>query len=136
MGTSADRTAIVREMYAHMSGGPFDPNWLADLFTDDAYIQMMMKDPYAGKAEILGMFTIWSSGYSGVDMRLRSVVGEGDKVMTEWLDVSDHGGVHYEIPCASAVDFDADDKITAWRIYYDYAAEAGQNSGLKPRKGA
>jgi limonene-1,2-epoxide hydrolase len=122
---------IVEQFHEDMSH--IDPDKLTDLFTDDGYIQMMMKEPYQGREEIHKMFSIWASHYADVVTKPLSVIGSGNKVAIEWVDTSDHDGKHYEIPCAGIFEFDGE-KIAAWRIYYDYALEQGQTAGLKPRK--
>jgi limonene-1,2-epoxide hydrolase len=127
------RLEVVRKLYAKFSH--IDPDELTDMFTDNACVHMMPKDPYIGRGEIHRMFTIWGTAYGNVYTPLTNIVGQGNVVMTEWLDQSDFGGAHYAIPCMGVFEFDGD-RISAWRVYYDYAMEAPQAgvSGLKPRR--
>jgi limonene-1,2-epoxide hydrolase len=122
---------LVEKFHRDMSN--IDPDDFTSRFEDDGYIQMMMKEPYSGRDEIHKMFSLWASNYSGVITKPRSVTGQDNRVAVEWLDTSDHDGKHYEIPCFGIFEFNGD-KIAAWRIYYDYALEAGQTAGLKPAK--
>ena len=121
----------VRELYGKFSH--IDPDEMALFFTEDAYIQPMMKDPYSGRDEIRRMCGIWASHWSGIEMPLRNVVGSGNVVMTEWSDESTFEGKPYVIPCAGVFEFDGD-KIKAWRLYYDYAAEPQAATGLHGRR--
>jgi limonene-1,2-epoxide hydrolase len=121
----------IRELYRKFSH--IDPDELASFFTDNGYIQPMMKDPYAGHDEIRRMFGIWASQWSGVETPLRNIVGTGDVVMTEWSDESSFDGKRYVIPCTGVFEFEGE-KIKAWRLYYDYAAEPQAETGLNRRQ--
>jgi limonene-1,2-epoxide hydrolase len=123
--------AVVKELYAKFSA--IDPDELAGYFTDDAYIQPVMKDPYQGRDEIRRMFGLWAT-FGNVETPLRNIVGDDRVVFTEWLDQSDFGGKHYAVPCVGVFEF-AGDKIAAWRLYYDSAAEvSSEASGLNARR--
>ena len=121
--------SIVEELYSKFSA--IDPDDLVEYFTDDAYIQPVMKDPYKGRAEIRRMFGLWAT-FGNVVTPLRNIVGNDRVVFTEWLDQSDFGGKHYAVPCVGVFEFEGD-KIAAWRLYYDSAAEVSNElSGLNP----
>ena len=122
--------AVVKHLYASFSH--IDPDELTDLFTDDAYIQPMMKEPYAGRAEILRMFGIWATRFSGISTPLRNIVGNGDVVMTEWSDESDFDGARTVLPCTGVFEFEGT-KIKAWRLYYDHDDRRSAAAGLKVR---
>ena len=86
--------------------------------------------PYKGRAEI-HMFGLWAT-FGNVVTPLRNIVGNDRVVFTEWLDQSDFGGKHYAVPCVGVFEFEGD-KIAAWRLYYDSAAEVSNElSGLNP----
>ena len=124
---------IVKDLYSRVDA--IDPDALAGFFAEDAYVQPVMKDPYVGRDGIRRMFALWAS-FRNVDTTLRNVVGDDRVVFTEWLDVSDFGGTHYEVPCVGVFEFDGE-LISAWRLYYDSAAEVSSDaSGLNPRRTA
>ncbi|GAA1844048.1 hypothetical protein GCM10009836_24280 [Pseudonocardia ailaonensis] len=127
--TTEEIIKIVEDFHQNM--GRLSPDEATALFKDDGYIQMMMKEPYSGRDEIHQMFSAWSSNYTDVITVPRTVTGQDNRVAVEWLDTSDHNGKHYEIPVCAMFEFDGN-KIAAWRLYYDYAAERGQDAGLKP----
>jgi limonene-1,2-epoxide hydrolase len=53
--------------------------------------------------------------------------------MTEWSDESSFDGKRYVIPCTGVFEFEGE-KIKAWRLYYDYAAEPQAETGLNRRQ--
>jgi limonene-1,2-epoxide hydrolase len=122
---------IVEELYRKFAA--IDPDELVEYFTDNAYVQPVMKDPYQGREGIRRMFGLWAN-FRNVETPLRNIVGNDRVVFTEWLDESDFGGTHYAVPCVGVFEFEGD-KIAAWRLYYDSAAEvSSEASGLNPRK--
>ncbi|GAA1844419.1 hypothetical protein GCM10009836_24810 [Pseudonocardia ailaonensis] len=126
---SVDHIVAIVERF-HRDMGRLAPDEATNLFTDYAYIQMMMKEPYVGREEIHEMFTIWFTSHTDIVTTPRTVTGQDNRVAVEWVDISDHEGKHYEVPCFGIFEFDGD-KIAAWRLYYDYALERGQKAGLK-----
>ncbi len=121
----------VRDLFGEF--GHLDVDRACSYFHDDGYIQMMMKEPYAGMAEIRNMFTLWATRYGAVDTPIRQITGTGNVVMVEWSDESTHNGQRYVVPCVGVVEFDGD-RIKAWRLYYDSALEASsETTGLKQR---
>ena len=124
---------VVEELYSKFSA--IDPDELVEYFTENAYIQPVMKDPYQGREEIRRMFGLWAN-FGNVATPLRNIVGNDRVVFTEWLDESDFGSKHYAVPCVGVFEFEGD-KIAAWRLYYDSAAEvSSEQSGLNARQGA
>ena len=124
---------VVEELYSKFSA--IDPDKLVEYFTENAYIRPVMKDPYQGREEIRRMFGLWAN-FGNVATPLRNIVGNDRVVFTEWLDESDFGGKHYAVPCVGVFEFEGD-KIAAWRLYYDSAAEvSSEQSGLNARQGA
>jgi limonene-1,2-epoxide hydrolase len=122
---------IVEELYSKFSA--IDPDELAAYFTEDGYVQPVMKDPYQGRDGIRRMFSLWAN-FGNVETPLRNIVGNDRVVFTEWLDQSDFGGKHYAVPCVGVFEFEGD-KIAAWRLYYDSAAEVSTElSGLNAKK--
>ena len=129
MGTNVER---VEELYRKFSR--IDPDELAAYFTEDGYVQPVMKEPYQGRAEIRRMFGLWAQHFSDVDTPLRNIAGEGNVVFTEWLDKSEFDGKAHVVPCVGVFEFDGD-KIKAWRLYYDSALEGSTEiSGLNAHR--
>lgn len=130
LGRTDRNVEVVRELYRKFSD--INPDELTDLFTDDGYVQPMMKEPYAGHEEIRRMFCIWASRFHAIDTPLRNIVGSGDVVMTEWSDESSFNGRRTVLPCTGVFEFEGD-KIKAWRLYYDHDDTRSVAAGLKPR---
>jgi limonene-1,2-epoxide hydrolase len=127
MTTTVDR---VKQLFAGFES--IDPERLADFFTDDAYIQPVMKEPYAGRAEIVRMFSLWAKGFSKVETPIVNLVGDSKTAFIEWLDKSEFDGKPHIVPCVGVFEFEGD-KIKAWRLYYDSAIEGSTEiSGLNP----
>jgi limonene-1,2-epoxide hydrolase len=130
--TTQRNIATVRALYEKFSH--IDPDELAELFSEDAYVQPVMKDPYSGRSEIRRMFSIWQSHFGDVQTPLRNIVGSGNVVMTEWSDESTFKDKRYVIPCTGVFEFEGE-KIKAWRLYYDSTEEArSTETGLNPRR--
>ena len=128
MTTTVER---VKELFAGF--GAIHPEHLADFFTEDAQIQPMMKEPYAGRAEIVRMFELWAKGFGKVETPIRQIVGDDQVVFIEWLDKSEFNGRPHVVPCVGVLEF-AGPKISAFRMYYDSAIEGSTEiSGLNPR---
>lgn len=131
MSAKPRSVAVVEELYSKFAA--INPDELVEYFTDDAYIQPVMKDPYEGREGIRRMFGLWAN-FGNVETPLRNIAGDDRVVFTEWLDQSDFGGKHYAVPCVGVFEFEGD-KIKAWRLYYDSAAEVSSElSGLNARK--
>ncbi|WP_346179646.1 nuclear transport factor 2 family protein, partial [Streptomyces cuspidosporus] len=93
MTVGTDEIVAVVERF-HRDMGKLSPDEATSLFTEDGYIQMMMKEPYAGRAEIHRMFTLWTSHYTDVVTTPQTVTASGNRVAVEWLDTSDHNDMH------------------------------------------
>ncbi|GAA1844013.1 hypothetical protein GCM10009836_24240 [Pseudonocardia ailaonensis] len=76
------------------------------------------------------MSSVWSAHNSGAVTIPRTVTAQGNRVVVEWLDTSDHKGKHHEHPCFGVLELDGE-KIAAWRVYCSHSVQR-DHAGLKP----
>jgi limonene-1,2-epoxide hydrolase len=107
---------IVRKFCAQWETGDFDA--LVDFFTDDAVYHNIPIDPVVGKDAIRSTIQMFTSGVERVEFRVRNIVGEGNVVLTERVDVFVLPVKTIELPVMGTFEI-RDGKIAAWRDYFD-----------------
>ena len=110
------RRQIVTDM--HVAFTEIDPDYLTDLFTDNAVVHMVMLDPIVGRDDLRAMFVRWRDDYPNIHSELINAVVEDETVLTHWVDHYDWNGKRYDIPIMGIVDFDGL-RIRSWRLFFD-----------------
>lgn len=95
---------------------------LAGFFAEDAVYHNMPLQPINGREAITEFLKTLVAGYDGIDFLVHRQVSAGDLVMNERTDVLRRkGGGQARLPVAGVFEI-ADDRIVAWRDYFDQAA--------------
>jgi limonene-1,2-epoxide hydrolase len=98
-----------------------DVDLIMDFFTDDAVYHNMPLPPLAGKDAIRGFLDGLITGVASVEFRVLNLVGGGDVVMTERVDVFRMTDGREGAFAVMGVFEVRDGKIAAWRDYFDMA---------------
>jgi limonene-1,2-epoxide hydrolase len=93
---------------------------LGDFFADDAVMQMMPRDPIAGRNAIAEELTNQAGWASDFDLRVLTLASTGNTVLAERLDRFVMGGKTIEVPVVGVFEVDGAGKFTAWRDYFDW----------------
>ena len=100
-------------------------------FTDDAIYHNIPVDPAVGPEAIKAVFAMFTTGVERIEFRVLNIVGDGNVVLTERVDVFVLPHVTIELPVMGAFEV-RDGKIAKWRDYFDlnqYMTQlAGPNS--------
>ncbi len=99
-----------------------DPDELAAYFTEDATYQNIPMAPVQGREAIRRFIAGFLAAFDGIDFNVHRQVSNGTLVMNERTDVMRRkdGG---EIPLPVMGVFEIqNDRIAAWRDYFDMAA--------------
>ena len=111
-----DAIAVVRDFCAAWSKGDIDE--LIDYFTDDAVYHNIPVAPVTGRDAIRSTIEMFTTGVERMEFRVQHVVGSGDVVLTERVDVFVLPGKTIELPVMGTFEV-RDGKIAAWRDYFD-----------------
>ena len=87
-------------------------------FTDDAVYHNIPVDPAVGPEAIKAVFSMFTTGVERMEFKIRNIVGEGDVVLTERVDVFVMPNVTIELPVMGTFEV-RDGKIAKWRDYFD-----------------
>src|SRR5213594_2762405 len=112
-----DPETVVRSFFADWPRRNVEE--LLAYFTDDALYHNMPLEPVTGKdgvREILNMFVPSEQ----LEAELVRVATQGNVVFTERVDRMTLAGKRVVLPCAGVMEI-RDDKIAAWRDYFDLA---------------
>ncbi len=112
-----DPETIIREFLASWPERSVDRS--LDYFTDDAVYHNMPLDPVTGKngiREVLNLFLPADE----IEAEILHLAARGNLVFTERVDRFRFGEKRVELPCAGVFEI-RDDKIAAWRDYFDLA---------------
>jgi limonene-1,2-epoxide hydrolase len=112
----SDPVALVREFCAAWSKGDVDE--LIDYFTDDAVYHNIPIDPVHGRDAIRSTIEMFTTGVERMEFRVVHIVGAGDVVLTERVDVFVLPAKTIELPVMGTFEV-RDGKIAAWRDYFD-----------------
>ena len=106
-----------------------DPDEILDFFTDDAVYHNMPMPPVQGKAGIKTVLDMFLKPSESVEFIILKIAEDDDgAVLTERLDKFALGGKNIELPVMGVFEL-TDDKIDAWRDYFDMAAWTRQTAG-------
>jgi len=97
-------------------------------FTDDAIYHNIPVDPVVGPEAIKAMFAMFTTGVERMEFRVLNIVGEGDVVLTERVDVFVLPNVTIELPVMGTFEV-RDGKIAKWRDYFDLNQYMSQLAG-------
>jgi limonene-1,2-epoxide hydrolase len=122
--TSAE--ALVREFCEAWAKN--DPDLLTDYFTEDGVYHNMPMAPLQGHEAIRGFLAGFLAGAECVEFRMLNVVASENIVMTERVDVFKMAGKTGEFLVCGIFEI-RDDKIAAWRDYFDMAQVTSFLSG-------
>ena len=115
--SSRDPETIVREFCATWPERNVEK--LLAYFADDAVYHNMPMEPVTGKngiREVLNLFVPAEE----IEAEIVHLVARGNLVFTERVDRFRFGEKRVELPCAGVFEI-RDDKIAAWRDYFDLA---------------
>ncbi|MFI9384648.1 limonene-1,2-epoxide hydrolase family protein [Kutzneria sp. NPDC052558] len=98
-----------------------DPEKLAEFFAEDAVYHNIPLSPVHGRAAIEEFIAGFTAGYDGIDFAVHHQVSYGNVVMNERTDtLRRKDGVAVDLPVAGVFEI-VDDRIVAWRDYFDLA---------------
>jgi limonene-1,2-epoxide hydrolase len=112
----SDAIELVRNFCAQFAKGDVDA--LMDYFTDDAVYHNIPVAPVTGKDAIKATFAMFTTGVERIEFRVLHIVGDGDVVLTERVDVFVLPTTTIELPVMGTFEV-RDGKIAAWRDYFD-----------------
>jgi limonene-1,2-epoxide hydrolase len=97
-------------------------------FTDDAIYHNIPVEPAVGPEAIKAVFAMFTTGVERIEFRVLNIVGEGDTVLTERVDVFVLPNVTIELPVMGTFEV-RDGKIAKWRDYFDLNQYMNQLAG-------
>lgn len=107
---------VVRRFCAAWADGDLDA--IVGAFTDDAVYHNIPLDPVTGPEAIRTFIEGFIGGVDAVEFQIRNIVGSGDVVLTERVDVFVAPGRRVELPVMGTFEL-RDGRIAAWRDYFD-----------------
>jgi len=117
MTRSADE--LVTEFCKHWATP--DPEVLAGYFTEDAVYHNIPMDAVQGRAAIKDFIAGFVAGFDGIDFTVHRQVSDGNLVMNERTDVLRRkDGAAIPLPVTGVFEIE-NDRIVAWRDYFDMA---------------
>jgi limonene-1,2-epoxide hydrolase len=87
-------------------------------FTDDAVYHNIPVEPAVGPEAIKAVFAMFTTGVERMEFKILNIIGEGNVVLTERVDVFVMPNVTIELPVMGAFEV-RDGKIAKWRDYFD-----------------
>jgi limonene-1,2-epoxide hydrolase len=97
-------------------------------FTDDAVYHNIPVEPAVGPEAIKAVFSMFTTGVDRMEFKILNIVGKGDVVLTERVDVFVMPNVTIELPVMGTFEV-RDGKIAKWRDYFDLNQYMSQLSG-------
>ena len=97
-------------------------------FTDDAVYHNIPVEPAVGPEAIKAVFSMFTTGVDRMEFKILNIVGEGNVVLTERVDVFVMPNVTIELPVMGTFEV-RDGKIAKWRDYFDLNQYMSQLSG-------
>ena len=99
-----------------------NPDELASYFTEDAVYHNIPMDPVQGRQAIKEFIAGFLAAFDGIDFNVHRQVSDGTLVMNERTDVMRRkGGGAVPLPVMGVFEV-RNDRIVAWRDYFDMAA--------------
>ena len=111
-----DPIEIVRRFCTAWSS--FNPDEIAEYFTDDAVYHNIPMDPITGRDTIKSFIAGFAGGAEQIDFRVRNIVADGDVVLTDRVDVFLLPNGKVELPVMGTFEV-KDGKIATWHDYFD-----------------
>ena len=121
-----DNEKTVRDFLAAWPRKKIDE--LMSYFTDDAVYHNIPVEPAVGPEAIKAVFSMFTTGVERMEFKIRNIVGAGDVVLTERVDVFVLPNVTIELPVMGTFEV-RDGKIAAWRDYFDLNQYMSQLTG-------
>ena len=94
------------------------PAELVEYFAEDAVYHNIPVEPAVGREAILGLLNMFLTPVERVEFRMLNIVGSGNTVLTERVDVFVLPNATIELPVMGTFEV-KDGKIAAWRDYFD-----------------
>lgn len=116
-----DPTTVVRDLFRATHAGLQSEAGLRrvlDCFTDDAVWHNLPLDPVRGKARIANALRSFAPSWGQIEIEVKNIAAVGNVVLTERVDTHTGGGNTVAIPVCGVFEI-RDDKIAAWREYFD-----------------
>ena len=99
-----------------------DPDEIAAYFTEDAVYHNIPMDPVEGREAIKEFIAGFLAAFEGIDFKVHRQISDGDLVMNERTDVMRRkDGDAIPLPVMGVFEVQ-NDRIAAWRDYFDMAA--------------
>lgn len=99
-----------------------DPEEIAGYFTEDAVYHNVPMEPVQGRDAIREFIAGFIAAFDGIDFNVHRQVSDGALVMNERTDVMRRkGGGTIPLPVMGVFEVQ-NDRIVAWRDYFDMAA--------------
>lgn len=99
-----------------------DPDELAGYFTEDAVYHNIPMDPLRGRESIRDFIAGFVAAFDGIDFKVHRQISDGALVMNERTDVLRRkDGGEIALPVVGVFEVH-NDRIAAWRDYFDMAA--------------
>jgi limonene-1,2-epoxide hydrolase len=111
---------------AWSEGGDVDK--LVEFFTDDAVYHNIPIEPVKGRDAIKATINGFLTGVEKIEFEVKQAAVNGSVVMTERVDRFFFPGHTVSLPVMGIFEV-SDDKITAWRDYFDLNQFMGQLPG-------
>jgi limonene-1,2-epoxide hydrolase len=124
--TASDAVDVVSRFCASWSGGDLDV--IMGFFADDAVYHNIPVDPVTGTDAIRATIEGFTTGVDSIEFRVDHIVGGGDVVLTERVDVFSLPGKTIRLPVMGTFEV-RDGRITAWRDYFDMNQFMSQLAG-------
>jgi limonene-1,2-epoxide hydrolase len=113
----SDAIDLIRRFCDEFSKGSSVDDIVA-YFTDDAVYHNIPVEPAHGPEAIKAVFSMFTTGVEKMEFKIVNIVGEGDVVLTERVDVFVMPNVTIELPVMGTFEV-RDGKIAKWRDYFD-----------------
>ena len=104
-----------------------DVDEILGFFTEDAVYHNMPMPAMTGKPAIRSVLEMFLGPATFAEFEVLNIAASGDVVLTERIDRFEVGGKKIELPVMGTFEV-KDEKIAAWRDYFDMAAWTRQTS--------
>ncbi len=113
---NAKNIALIRQFIEACARADVDE--FMGFFTDDAVWWNSPWQPVVGREAIGETLRRGAERMTALPWEIKHIAAEGDSVLTERVDHFKIGATHISVPCMGVFEL-RDDKITAWRDYWD-----------------
>ena len=123
------KIAVVRKMIDAWNRR--DWQLVGDLFAEDGVLHSMMIDPVNGRDAIATRINALGAGIDSITLHIANIGIVGDVVVIERVDEFVYNGHPGKVPVVGVLEIE-DEKVKAWREYYDRAQLLGE-MGVAPK---